>query len=290
MFDQNGVMNNGYSGAAGNYNYQGYGYNNGAGVPVQKHNNALTADQIKKLQQNVSQFSLALTEEEYLRAICTHRNAEGTADTLVYDPMTGMARCTICGYEFKPVDANVSKEEVKGIVDDIINVLQTTKLMYIDLPAEAAAEYYPIIALLNKAPQLFEFAAKNLTKHEANNWQFATQNVGAMNMLNNLQSMFAGGMPMQPQGTYAPQQMMGQPVPNMPAGYPTAAYGNPAMSNGFGYPGANPAMGYQPQTANYQFTPPVTTTPAQTTVPAPAAPVQAEAEKDQTTVTQPVTV
>ena len=279
MFDanNNGMMNNGMP-MMGGYAYQGMGQ------PMQKFNNALTPEQIKKLQQKGQQFSLAITEEEMLRGICNHRNAEGTADTLVFDPLTGEARCTICGYKFKPIEADASPDQIKEDVERIVDILQTIKLMYIDLPADAAKEFFPIIPLVEKVPQLFEFAAKNMTKHESYNWQYNNKNMGAINMFNNLQNIFGAGM--MPQANVQQPMGWGQPMaPN----YPVA-------NNGFGYPGAsmpgampNPAMnGYAPQTAGFQYVPGATpTAPATPTVNGDAtAPQTAEA----TTVTQNVSV
>lgn len=285
MFDasnNNGMMGNTMP-MMGGYAYQGMAQ------PMQKFNNALTPEQIKKLQQKGQQFSLAIGEEEMLRGICNHRNAEGTGDSLVYDPITGTARCTICGYEFRPIEANVSPEEIKEDVSRIVDILQTIKLMYIDLPAEAAKEYFPIIPLIEKVPQLFEFAAKNMTKHESYNWQYNNKNMGAVNMFNNLQNMFGAGM--MPQPNQQPMMNYGypqqQPVAPAPMGYP-------ATSNGFGYPGAsmpgampNPAMGYMPQTAGYQYVPSGESVPATPTV---AATEAAPTPAGEATVTQNVTV
>lgn len=290
MYDNNGMMM-GQQPTMGGYAYQGMGQ------PVQKINNVLTPDQIKRLQQKSQNFSLAISEEEMLRGICTHRNAEGTADALVFDPMTGIARCTICGYEFKPIDPDIKPENLKADVDNIVDILQTIKLMYVDLPAEAAKEYFPIIPLIEKIPQLFEFAAKNMAKHEIFNWQYNNRNMGAVSMFNNLQNMFANGVAYNPaynnMNGYMPQQpMMGQPQQFAPQ-QPVAGY--PGMSNGFGYPGAsqptpNPAFamgGYAPQTAGYQFVPGQQPVAPQATTPvAPEAP-QAS---DNGTVTKNVTV
>lgn len=279
MFDQTttqGTMMNGAAPMMGGFAYQGMGQ------PVAKFNNPLTPEQIKKLQQKGEQFSLGITEDEWLRGVCNHRNAEGTADTLVFDSLTGEARCTICGYKFKPIESSVSPEQIKESVDNIVDILQTIKLMYIDLPAEAAKEYFQIIPLINKIPQLFEFAAKNMTKHESYNWQYNNRNMGAMNMFNNLQSMFAGGMMGQPM---MQQGMMGyNQQPMMQA----APFQQPA--NAFGYPGAsampNPAFGgYQAAAPGFAYNPnPATATaPVQPTV-APEAP----AATGETTVTQNV--
>lgn len=280
MFNQN------YQGMPQGMPQGGFAYN-GFGAPVTKFNNPLSPDEIKRLQQKDNQFSLAITEEEFLRAACNHRNAEGTSDTLAFDQVTGKARCAICGYEFRPVSETITPEDIKEDVSVIIDILQTIKLMYIDLPADAAKEYFQIIPLLEKIPQLFEFAAKNMAKHETYNWRYNNANMGAINMFNNLQNIFGGGMNMgapmyggQPQGQpFVPQPNPVYAQPGMPAGYPQAP-----MTNGFGYPGAS---NYQPTAPGFQYTPQPGAVPA-ATVAAPAAP-EAKPE-DTTTVTQTVGV
>lgn len=195
----------------------GYTYGGFQGQPqaTQKFNNVLTPEQIKKLQQNTEQFQIGLTEEEMLRAVCNHRSIDGMSDALVFDKMTGIARCTICGYEFRPAEPNETIENIKDAVDRVVDYIQTVKIMYYDFPASAAQEYFPIIPLLNKLPKLFEFAAKNMSKHEAYGWSYNNFNMGAVQMLNNLNSMFGGYQQpmMQPQ---APQMGYQQPMMQQP--------------------------------------------------------------------------
>lgn len=283
MFENNNVT-------MGGYNYQGMPQ------PQQKWSNVLTPEQINRLRKSENEFSLGITEEESLRARCNHRSDDGTHDTLVFDPVTGEARCTICNYKFRPIEPNISFDDIKDDVSRILDLLQTIKLMYIDLPDQAAAEYFQIIPLIEKIPQLFEYAAKNMTKHETYNWQYNNGNMGAMNMLNNLQQAFSNGMNMMGQ-----QQMgapMGMGVPNgMPVGmvppamqYQQQPMAAPMMNNGFGYPGAG---SYQPQTAGYQFTPnqpaPVANAPATQSAPV-TAPTAPDATAETATVQQTVTV
>ena len=254
-----------------------YQYNGMPNNAVTKFVNPLTAEQIKRLQAKEAQFSLGLTEEEQLRAICNHRNAEGTGDTLVYDPVTGEARCTICGYTFRPIEPGVGPDVLKEDVDRIVDILQTIKLMYVDLPAEVATEYFQIIPLIEKIPQLFEFAAKNMNKHDVNMWNYNNQNMGSFAMFNNLANMFGNMGNMMP--NYSAQQFT-QPQPMMTAGYPQA--------NAFGFAGASQQPGYFPGTdPNFAFQAGQQAAPqvAPTNIPtAPAAPV-ADA-----TVTQTVSI
>ena len=274
MFDQTAPQNNPY-GAPMNpagYAYQGF---QGA-APAPKIMNVLTPEEIKELQQERSQFSLGLTLRESMQAKCNHRTADGTKDSLVFDQETGKARCTICGYEFRPVEAETSYESIADASERIIDILQTIKLLYTDLPAEAAAEYFQIIPLIGKIPQLFEFAAKNFAKHEYNAWNYNQYNMGGISMLQGLSNLFGASQPMYgaPQ---APQQPYG--FYGAPQGVPMT----PPQGNPFGYPGAGEqAVPYQPAANGYQYT------PGQT--PAPAAPAAPAAEAAPETVTQKVTV
>ena len=260
----------------------GYFYNPQMVQQQPKVMNVLSDEEIKTLQQTANQFSLGLTEKEMLQAACNHRVADGSHDSLVFDSLTGIARCTICGYEFRPVDENTSIEDIKDASLRIVDILQTIKLLYTDLPANAAREYFQIIPLIMKVPQLFEFAAKNFAKHEFNTWQYNNQNMGGIAMLQNLGAMFGAGQP-----TAQPafqQPMMGQPQPQMMAGYPQAAYPNMApqqpQMNPFGFAGASQTQ------QGYAYQPGQVQTPVAPTV-APVAPAAAPTQEATVTTEAP---
>ncbi len=266
----------------------GMGMNNGMGMQQNPANyripSTLTPEQIKMLQNQGSTFSLGLTEEEMLRAVCNHRQADGLSDALVYDPVTGIAKCQICGYEFRPIDPSVDYNTIKEDVKRVEDILQTTKLMYVDLPAEAAKDYYPIIGLLEKLPQLVEYAAKNMAKHDNYNYMYSDRNMGAAAMYQNLSNMFSN-MSMNYQA--APQQQPYGFYGQQPAGFPQGAYQQPQM-NPFGYQGT-PAPTYAPGTPNnFAYTPGQAVAP-QPTVPQ-AAPAPTAAPAADAKVTQAVTV
>lgn len=270
----------------------GYQFNGMQNGQMPKIPNVLNAEEIKELQQQRSQFSLGLTKKESLQAACNHRTADGMQDTLVYDNVTGIATCTICGYQFRPVEAEATYETIKEASDRLVDILQTIKIMYTDLPAEAAKEYFQIIPLIGKVPQLFEFAAKNFAKHEYNGWSYNNHNMGGIAMLQNLSSMFGGGM--QPNFVQQPQFNGYAMNPQQPVGYPNGMAPQMPGQNPFGYPGASAPMGmpqmgapvpqqpvgYAPQTQGYAYQP-------NTAAPeAPAAPAVAADD----TVKQNVTV
>ncbi len=277
----------GNNGTYGNMGFpQGTGYQYmGAPVAPQKINNVLTNEEIQKLIQKENQFSLQLTETEVLRAKCNHRTADGLHDTIVEDPITGVSRCSICGYEFRPLQVQTSTDTIQEAVDNILDVLQTIKLIYVSMPAEAAAEFFQIIPLIEKIPKLFEYAVKDYTKHERiDPYAYNNRNMSTLNLF----QMLCGGMqqpyaqPMQqptvdPAAAQAAAPQFAQPQFGgyaQPYGMPYGApYGMP--SNGFG--GYYSQPGYAPQTNGFQYNP----APAA----APAAPA-AEAAAPTTTVTE----
>lgn len=277
MFDSN----------ANNY-YGGYQYNPNQVMPT-KQSSTLSQEDYQKLMRKENQFSLGLTEIEMLRGICNHRTQDGTQDTLVQGP-DGKVRCTVCGYEFMPVDSQTSKEDIEEATQLMVDFLQTIKLLYIDMPVQTQREYFQIIPLIEKVPQLFELAVKNFSKHENyGNWGFRGQNMSAMNLF----SMLSGALSDPNVGTMGAPGM-GMPMGGVPYGNPAMGMmGNPAMgapmSNGFGFMGqgapAGAPQGYNPQTNGWQYNPNQGTQQPPTVPDGAQAPVQTTATTDGKTVT-----
>ena len=236
---------------------QGTGYQfNGGQQTAQKINNVLTNEEIQRLVQKENQLSLQLTEKEVLRAKCNHRRADGLDDAIVEDPVTGLSRCTICGYEFRPVEDWSSPEIIQDAVNAVLDILQTIKIIYTTMSPEVAAEYFQIIPLIEKIPELFKYAVKDYTKRvQYDPYTYNNKSMGVMNLFN----MLCGGMMGQQAAPYNPQMDPNvQQAPQFnPAfgGYAAPQYAAPGygmpMSNGFGVP----APGYAPQTAGFQYNP-----------------------------------
>ena len=209
------------------YNYAGVNANQ------PKIMNVLNQEEIQKLMTKKNDLVLMVTETDLLRSFCNHRKADGTGDTLTENP-DGTCRCEICNYTFKPIDAgSVTEESIKQSVQDIIDLLQTIKLIFVDLDPKVAREYFQIIPLIEKIPEFFQFALKNWSKHEGNSMfnMINGRNLSTAQLFAQLTGMF-----MSPQGAYqAPYQ-----------NDPTNVYG---QSNGF----VNTAPGYQPMTNGYQY-------------------------------------
>ena len=268
----------------GNFNIpqgSGYQFMGAQQAAPQKINNLLSGEEIQRLVQRENEFSLQLTETETLRAACNHRRADGLDDAIVEDPITGISRCTICGYEFRPLDVQTSPETIKEACDTINDILQTIKIIYTTIPGPAAREYFQIIPLIEKVPKLFEYAVKDYTKHvQYDPYLYNNRNMSTMNLFNMLCGTMSQGQAypqpgMDPNMAAAQQPAQFNPgyaAPQYAApGYPQPGYAMP-MSNGFGY--GMPQTGYAPQTAGFQYTPqqPAAPAPAAQPAAAPAAP------------------
>lgn len=220
------------------------------GQPTQapKQYNILSKDEIDLIMKKAGQFSLSMTKEEQLRAVCNHRKADGTGDALTYDQATGICHCSICGADFRLTD-KCNIEDVQDATDNLLDYFQTAKYMFYDIPRDTAIEFYQIIGLIKKLPKFFDYASKNFNQHEINIGGNNPYNQSIMQRYNNIGGFgFAPMFQQQPMG-YG----FGQPQqPMMNPGYPQAAY---PQANPFGYPGAGQPMGYQPQTAGFAYDP-----------------------------------
>ena len=246
--------------AYGNFNIpQGSGYQfMGTQQAPQKINNILSDEEIQKLVQKENQFSLQITETDRLRCACNHRRADGLADAIVEDPITGISRCTICGYEFRPLDIQTSPETIKESCDTILDILQTIKIIYTTIPNEPAREYFQIIPLIEKIPKLFEYAVKDYTKHvQYDPYLYNNRNMSVMNLFNMLCGTMAQGQPY-PQPNMDPNMAAQQAAPQFnPGGYAMPQYaapGYPMPAPGYPMPMSN-GFGYAPQTAGFQYNP-----------------------------------
>lgn len=131
---------------------------------LNKKKNLLSVDQIEKLQKETNSIKIGLTSEEILKSRCTHRTADGEADSLIFDPKTGIARCSICGRTFKPIDPD-KIENIQEHIDFVISLIESMKLLNASRETdEAYAEMYQIVPMLDKLPELFKLSVKDFNK------------------------------------------------------------------------------------------------------------------------------
>lgn len=265
MFQQqfaNPYMGNGfnYGGGFGGFNAPGYSPVVGNIKPTHG-TNPLTADEIKSLRKHVDQFVIGLTQDEMLRSICFHKNEDGTP---ALQSLGGnKVRCLVCGKEFEFMD-DLTEEDLNTAVQNLLNIMQSIKLMYVDFPEQPARDFFQMIGLIEKIPGLYKLAVEDLKKHEQG-YNFRYQNGPSYNgIYNAITSGFGApgwgqyyqNAPMMNSGFggfQQPQQMGYGMTPNG-----NAFAGAPIQpgSNGFGFQQPQQqVMGYQPQGMNYSYVP-----------------------------------
>lgn len=229
-------------------------------MPKAKYTQPLTPEQINRLRSSGDAFDIKVSQDDLLRAACTHK--ENGAPTLVSEgvnPATGneILRCTICGESFEMVEA--TDEQVQNAVDLIINLLQTSKTMYLDAPKTLVEQFYQVLPLLRLFPKLYQRAMKNFNMYES---ALGTNPMNTVAGTNGFQMM--GAMLANPYAaTYGYQQPAPQPW-GMPAQPPMQ---QPMMQQPAPQPWGMPAQpGFNPMMYGQQ---PVAPAPA----PAPAVPV-----------------
>ena len=190
-------MNNYY----GNYAANGMGYNPyyGAGYngqpmqfnPVQApvNENALTNDEMKVLQNvRTNALDLNISVEDNLRSICTHKQNN---QDIVRQLNGGMpnangeleVHCPLCQETWDPT--NLSKEEVKEFVHKIISAMQNCKWAG-DLNTSLVRDYFPMIPLLKKFPDIYEYSMKQFNRYMDQNQYSAANDASVYGMYNQL--------------------------------------------------------------------------------------------------------
>lgn len=232
------MYNNNYNTMYGNRQGGGMVYNNQYQAPVMT--NALTPEQIKELRRSNHQAAIPqVTQLELTRAICTHRDTTRNQFATV-DNQDGTATCTICGEVFKPVE--YTKEQVDEIVDEFMNVLQTTKMNYLDMSPSAVSEFFKILPLVKRTPELYKQAMDCFAKYDRGNLFNEQGN-------NNFFGLFSA--------LTSPNMSYGGPMQN-PYGNPYGAGPAPHQYGPMGqgpYDPYNmtPQGGYQPPMPNMQY-------------------------------------
>lgn len=210
---------------SGQFNFGGYGVG-GFGYPAQQQvqppvfNQLLNQEEIAKLQKAPAQFSTRLTEDEFLRSVCTHKNNNQIALEALPN---GKHRCPICGTEFFLIDLNTSDSDVEQMCANFHDVMESIKTYYGNIP-ENMREFFMMIGFIKKVPYLWKVARNYFEKVVGQTGMLqpnGDQNGFAMlsNVFGNgaMGGMFGmGGMPM---GGYYSQQQMGGYAQYQPNGY-----------------------------------------------------------------------
>lgn len=213
--------------------------------------------------------NLGITQEDYDMAVCTHRNpATNQIEAHPMNDGSGKVKCRICGAEFHVIE-NADMADIKTAADNLWDIGQTAKMMWLDGADNTIKQAFQILALIPKYPALYSIAVNTLQRY--NGGSLSTQNTGNVNPMGLLNQIFGGPMngmgmatgyqqPMGPMGNGMAQPMQmqgmmpqtGQPMTYDPSTMNPAASqmlaGAPGMaSNGFGFtnPAGMPQQQYQ---------------------------------------------
>ena len=229
-----------------------YGYTYGMARPQARNTQPLTPEQIAKLRQDSNAFDMKIPAEDLWRAACTHKEKNGNG-TLVLNN-DGTYTCTICHETFNMCDK--SRAEVESAVNVLLDMLQTSKAVYLDASEELVRQYYQMIPLLKKFPDLWDRALKNFSMYEGAMTGVNPMSTGysAFAAYNTLTNNPYGGYGYMAPTPMAPQQPMGyyQQPTMTPYGMPVdpnvnpMAYGVPNSVPMPTVPQAAPAPGVMP--------------------------------------------
>lgn len=211
--------------------------------------NPLTDEQLKLLATAEDSFDLKIKPEEIAKAVCTHKNTQKGVFEIVPNnnpEQPGLVTCKICHATFNP--DLVNEQYVHQATDMVLNVLQTCKLIGVDLNDEVIRQYFTIIPLIERIPKLYKLVNNSFKKYN-DPQALAPQN--GPNMMGMYNAMVNPAVPMGMPGYgygmgFGQPQMQQTPMMNMQAQMVNG--GNPLYQqpmNGFGQPMNQPMMNQQ---------------------------------------------
>jgi len=152
------MMNNNNFGNFGN-NTMGMGYTQ---QPQQQvvMNQTLTKEEIEFIRRKGPKFNFKLSKEEFLRAICTHKDPATGNISLRLNP-DGTHTCAICQETFTLLEpSKFDRGAIEDICANFNDLFQSIKTMYGPIPAESGREFYTMVGFVNRIPDLYDIAAE----------------------------------------------------------------------------------------------------------------------------------
>lgn len=175
--------------------------------------NPLTDEQRKLLATAEDSFDLKIKPEEIAKAVCTHKNTQQGVFEIVPNnnpEQPGLVTCKICHATFNPDVVN--EQYVHQAIDMVLNVLQTCKLIGVDLNDEVIRQYFTIIPLIERIPKLYKLVNNSFKKYN-DPQALAPQN--GPNMMGMYNAMVNPAVPMGMPG-YGYGMGFGQPMQPTP--------------------------------------------------------------------------
>ena len=128
-------------------------------------NTLLTTEEMNLLQRDNSKFNLFVSEMDYTKAKCVHRDKSG--NITLENVEDGYVRCGICNKKFKMHTLN-DTEKIKETLDNFTGLCETIKLAYVDIPYEYG-NYFQFLPLTEKLYELAKIAERSFERFSSAN-------------------------------------------------------------------------------------------------------------------------
>lgn len=155
-------------------------------------------------------FDLKVSPQEVAYAVCAHK--KNNQFDIVADDQ-GNAICRTCGAKFRPDE--VTEEYVQDATDRILNVLQTSKMLAVDLNVDVFRQYFAMIPYIQRIPKLYKAVQKSFNNYSGN-FNPAQQYYGGPNVNTMFNYMMNPAVPVgagyYPQYGYAQPNQYAQPM------------------------------------------------------------------------------
>ena len=122
--------------------------------------NVISVEEQERLRKNKQEFSGKLTDEEYLRALCTHKDVR-TGNISLNHNDDGSVTCAICGENFRIIDTSegeITMEDIEATCSNFNDIFQTIKLIYGAIPEDVGRQLYVIAGFIKKVPMFYKYA------------------------------------------------------------------------------------------------------------------------------------
>lgn len=232
-----------YGSSPNPYQWPRVGYGPGP-KPFGKVTQPVTKEQSQYILQQEDQLDMRITKPDSIRNSCTHKDPV-TGEIALIQNEDGTCTCKVCNARFH-MYYNMDEAVLKEKIDDVIDILQSAKTLYVNAPEDFVREFYQVISLLEKLPKVFAKSATDFVRYEnynGGNNVFPMYGQGWMNQGDPFSAV--SGIEHANPGMYN----TGYYQPGYPGFYPQPGYYQPAPAPqpGYGYQATPPQPAPAPQ-------------------------------------------
>lgn len=180
--------------------------------PQPRFTQPLTQEMARMLHQQDDRLSVKISQPDMWRNMCTHKKTDGSGQLALVNNPDGSVTCTVCGETFNLIDEG--EKDIENACKKVIDIMQTAKAMFVDIPEEFTKEYFQTMTLISRLPDLYKKAGANFSNYEMYTGSAFPVQAG-INTFQQLGNMLTVNPMMGQQNMYNPamQQAMAYPQP-----------------------------------------------------------------------------